>query len=263
MFPIFKIFADWLIFKVFNLPADQHFTDSLHFFIHDSIKILILLAVMIYLIGLIRASIRVEGVRDFLGGKSRLLGYGLGSLCGAVTPFCSCSSVPLFLGFTTADIPFGATMAFLITSPLINEVAVVLLGGLLGWKFMLAYIVAGMTVGIGSGFLLDILKTERFLQPFVLKGRERHAGKVPGMEERKRLTMRNRHDFAWKELKQIYSRVWKWVFIGVGLGAVIHGYVPENWIANHLGDGQWWSVPAGCCDGIASVYQCDGHGTGD
>lgn len=250
MFAVFSNFADWLTYSVLKLPTEQHFAISLQFFVYNTGKILFLLATMIYLIGLLRAGIRVEGVRDFLGGRSRLLGYGLGSLCGALTPFCSCSSIPLFLGFTTAGIPIGATMAFLITSPLVNEVAVVLLGGLLGWKFVLAWVTAGLAVGIGGGFLLDLLRTERFLKPFVLRGREGNTGvQAPG-PEKQRLSLKNRHEFAWKELKEIYSRVWKWVLIGVGFGALIHGFVPENWITSHLGNGQWWSVPAAVVLGL-------------
>jgi len=225
---------------------------ALHFFIEDTSKIFVLLVVMIYLIALVRASLRVERVRDFLAGRSRWLGYGLGSLSGAVTPFCSCSSIPLFLGFTSAGIPIGTTMAFLLTSPLINEVAIVLLGSLLGWKFTLAYLVIGMAVGVLGGLLLDSLHAERWLQPFARKAFERAApsSAVGAATAAPRLSLAARHHFAIDELQDILGRVWQWVFIGVGLGAALHGFVPEGWIEQHLGAGQWWTVPVAVAIGI-------------
>ena len=140
---------------------------ALEFFLYDSAKILLLLVLMVYCIGWLRAGLHVERVRDYLSGKGRGIGYLLGATFGAITPFCSCSSIPLFLGFTMARIPLGITMAFLITSPLINEIAVVLLWGLLGWKFTVVYVVVGMAAGMLGGWLLDLLRAERWLQPFL------------------------------------------------------------------------------------------------
>ncbi|EPB7242112.1 permease, partial [Pseudomonas aeruginosa] len=160
----------------------------------------------------------------------------LGASFGAATPFCSCSSIPLFLGFTTARIPIGITMSFLITSPLINEIAVVLLWGLLGWKFTLIYLAVGMGAGILGGFLMDSLKAERWLQPFVIDA----MGKSPnamqhtnGMGKAEKLSVRQRHDFAYAEMISIFKKVWKWVVIGVGIGAALHGFVPDNWFADN------------------------------
>ena len=183
---------------------------------------------MVYCIGWLRAGLHVERVRDYLSGKGRGIGYLLGATFGAITPFCSCSSIPLFLGFTMARIPLGITMAFLITSPLINEIAVVLLWGLLGWKFTVVYVVVGMAAGMLGGWLLDLLRAERWLQPF-LRGMLGVSGQAARDERSTRLGLEERHRFAWDEMTGIFRRVWRWVIIGVGLGALLHGYVPQDW----------------------------------
>ncbi len=224
---------------------------ALEFFFYDTVKILLLLVLMVYGIGWLRAGLHTDKLRDYLRGKGRGLGYVLGAGFGAVTPFCSCSSIPLFLGFATARIPLGITMAFLITSPLINEIAVVLLWGLLGWKFTLLYVLVGLSAGILGGVIMDALRAERWLQPFLPAAgqsggslttlRARHTPR-PGLPER--------HAFARAETIKIFRKVWLWVLIGVGLGARLHGYVPQDWFAAHLGAGQWWSVPLAVALGI-------------
>lgn len=226
-----------------------------HNFLYEDVsKIFFLLIIMIYLIALLRASLNVEKVRDYLQKKHQGVGYIMGSSFGAITPFCSCSSIPVFLGFTSAGIPVGITMAFLITSPLINEVAILLLMGLLGWKFTILYIVVGMTIGILGGVFLDIIKAERWLQSFAAdalnRGQEQFKNQASTPLDAKKLSLKQRHQFAKTEAIDIFSRVWKWVIIGVGLGAALHGFVPEGWIETHLGDGQWWSVPAAVFLGI-------------
>lgn len=249
MLEIFTLFADWLVYDLLGLSASTKWGDALHFFIEDTTKIFALLVVMIYLIALLRASMNVESVRAWLVDKNRFVGYFMGSFFGAVTPFCSCSSIPLFLGFTSAGIPVGITMSFLLTSPLINEVAIVLLGSLLGWKFTLIYIAVGISVGVIGGIFLDLIKAEKMLQPFAAKAYiEAKQAAVKG--ESRRLNLAQRHQFAKDELLDIFSRVWKWVIIGVGLGAALHGFVPEGWFEQHLGQGQWWSVPAAVGLGI-------------
>jgi len=254
MFQVFTDLADWLVFGLLGFTADQKLGDALHFFVEDVSKIFVLLVVMIYLIALIRASLNVERVRDFLSTKQRGMGYILGSSFGAITPFCSCSSIPVFLGFTSAGIPVGITMSFLITSPLINEVAVLLLMSLLGWKFTLLYVVVGMSVGILAGAFLDAIKSERWLQSFAAQALQRgkEQSRVDGVNEASDvvLSLSERHRFAQQESFDIFGRVWKWVIIGVGLGAALHGFVPHGWIESNLGDGQWWSVPAAVVLGI-------------
>ncbi|MCG3728135.1 permease [Vibrio cincinnatiensis] len=259
MFEVFTQLATWLTYDMLALDPSTKLADTLHFFIEDTTKIMALLVVMIYVIALFRASLNVEQVRQYLAGKKRVYGYFTGSFFGAITPFCSCSSIPVFLGFTSAGIPLGITMAFLITSPLINEIAILLLFSLLGWKFTLLYVVVGMLIGILSGGLLDAIGAERWLQPFASKamkqaqkkmGKGAIAGEITSQSPPSGLSFSQRHHFAKQEMQDIVGRVWKWVFIGVGVGAGLHGFVPDGWIESHLGAGQWWSVPASVLVGI-------------
>ena len=157
MLTIFTTLADWIAFTLFGLAPRSKLGDAVHFFIEDTTKIFFLLIVMIYFIALIRASLNVERIRDYLAKKNRLVGYFMGSIFGAITPFCSCSSIPVFLGFTSGGIPVGITMSFLLTSPLINEVAVLLLLSLVGWKITIVYVLVGLAVGITGGIFLDLI----------------------------------------------------------------------------------------------------------
>lgn len=255
MFQVFTDFSAWLTYSILGLSPQTKLGDAIHFFIEDVSKIFVLLIVMIYLIALLRASFNVEKVRNYLAGKNRGVGYFMGSGFGAITPFCSCSSIPVFLGFTSAGIPVGITMSFLLTSPLINEVAVLLLLSLLGWKFTVLYVVIGMTVGILGGLFLDAIRAERWLQSFAAEALKKGQSKPlkfnpHATEEPQTLSSSERHQFAKAETIEIFGRVWKWVIIGVGLGAALHGFVPDGWIEQHLGDGQWWSVPAAVLLGI-------------
>ncbi|UGA54934.1 permease [Vibrio sp. VB16] len=254
MFQMFTDLASWLVFDLLNLSPNSKLGDALHFFVEDTTKIFALLIIMIYLIAIIRASLDIERVRDYLAGKHRFTGYLLGSIFGAITPFCSCSSIPVFLGFTSAGIPLGITMAFLITSPLINEVAVLLLVSLLGWKFTVLYVLIGISVGMLGGLFLDVIKAERWLVSFAAdalkQGSINQKESPTRTQEVKKLSLQERHQFAKDETSEIFGRVWKWVFIGVGLGAALHGFVPEGWIEAYLGDRQWWSVPAAVLLGI-------------
>ncbi|MGE3726846.1 MAG: permease [Candidatus Sericytochromatia bacterium] len=253
MLSYFTYFADWLTFSVLKLSPQSKLGDALHFFIEDTTKIYFLLAVMIYGIALLRASLKVERVRDFLARRHRVTGYVMGALFGAITPFCSCSSIPLFLGFCSAGIPLGVTLAFLITSPLINEVAVIMLLELLGWKLTLAYVLIGLGIGTLAGAVMDLLKAERWLVPEVAKvylAAEARKNVAVEPLEKEVLSWKERHEFARDELQEIFGRVWKWVLIGVGLGAGLHGFVPAGFFEQYLGAGQWWTVPAAVFLGI-------------
>lgn len=251
MLSLFSDFASWLIYSVMGLDPQSKLGTSLHFFVEDTTKIFFLIIVMIYFIAILRASLNIERVRDYLSKKHRGIGYFMGSLFGAVTPFCSCSSIPVFLGFTSAGIPIGITMAFLLTSPLINEVAVILLVSLVGWKITLIYVGIGIAIGVLGGMFLDFIHAERWLQPFARKAYQQ-AGKNSAQAPSTpiKMTLKARHQFAQKELFDILSRIWKWVIIGVGLGAALHGFVPDAWFAENLGQGQWWSVPLAVLIGI-------------
>ena len=250
MLSIFTILADWLAYSIFGFMPDSKLGGAVHFFIEDTTKIFFLLVLMIYIIALIRASLNVERVRDYLAKNNKYLGYLMGATFGAITPFCSCSSIPVFLGFTSAGIPVGITMSFLLTSPLINEVAVLLLLSLVGLEITIIYVLVGMAIGIAGGVFLDLIRAEQLLQPFALKAYQTAAFSDGELSIRPKLSFRERHDFAKVELLDILNRVWKWVLIGVGLGAALHGFVPDLWFADNLGNGQWWSVPMAVLAGI-------------
>lgn len=239
----FTDLADWITYSLFDLSIDGSYAEGVHFFIEDTSKILMLLLVLIYFISLARATLNPEKIRYYLQGKHRFIGYLLGAFFGSVTPFCSCSSIPLFMGFVSARIPLGVTIAFLLTSPLINEVVVVMLGSLLGLKFTIIYISIGLSLGMLAGYLLDLIKAERFLVPFLAK-QYANDNEVTELEYiHKKITLTERHRFAKEETLNIFKRIWKWVIIGVGIGAVIHGAIPAEWFSEHLGAKQWWSVP--------------------
>jgi uncharacterized membrane protein YraQ (UPF0718 family) len=250
MLSIFTKLADLIIYRLFGMSPDSQLSGSLHFFIEDTTKIFALLIVMIYVIAWVRATLDIERVRDYLSGKHRIFGYVIAAVFGAATPFCSCSSIPLFLGFTQARIPIGITMSFLITSPIINEVAIVLLGGLLGVKFAICYVVVGIGAGVVGGAFIDLIKAEKYLMPLAVSARGYNVKAGPAGAKRIRMTFKDRHEFARDELKTIFSRIWKWVFIGVGLGAALHGFMPEDVVTKYLGAGQWWSVPLATLMGI-------------
>ena len=250
MLSVFTRLADVIVIRCLGLDKTSHWGGSLHFFIEDTTKIFFLLLVMIYAIAWVRAALNVERVRDYLVGKNRFFGYAVAAIFGAVTPFCSCSSIPMFLGFTMARIPVGITMAFLITSPMINEVAVVMLGSMLGMKFMSVYIALGLLSGIIGGVFFDLIGAEKYLQPLAHDlPKSCNCGEHDETAAEK-MSWRDRHDFAWSELKSILRRIWLWVVIGVGIGAGLRGFVPQEWIVGHLGSGQWWSVPAAVVLGI-------------
>ena len=232
-----------------GLFDDVRIAGAVDFFITDTAKIFLLLFLMVYLLAWLRAGLSVERVRDVLLRFGRLPGYVIGSVFGAVTPFCSCSSIPLFLGFTSAGIPLGITMAFLITSPLINEVAIVTLWGLLGWKLTLLYIAAGLTAGITGGVVMDAFRAERWLEPAILAVIQSSGGTAPSCVDNRRISSAERHAFATVEVKAIVGRIWKWVIAGVAVGALLHGFVPDDWFARVM-TGAWWNVPAAVVAGM-------------
>lgn len=234
---MFDALASLLVFDYAGLSPDSPLGAALHFFVMDVAKILVLLTTVIYLMGWLRALLTPERVRTMMKGRSgpgaRLLAVGL----GALTPFCSCSSIPLFIGFVEAGIPLGVTLTFLIASPMVNQVAVVVLAGVIGWQMTLIYVFTGLSIAFIGGYVLQAFKLERWVEEYVWKIR---MGETTA-EERDN-SLRARHDYAWNEVHQIVGRIWKFVFIGVGIGAVIHGYVPADFVARIAGDGSVLSV---------------------
>lgn len=250
MLDSFTHLADWLTYGVFALARETKTADAVHFFIEDTSKIFVLLAVMIFAIGFLRAGIDANRIRSFLIGRSRFVCYVLASVLGAVTPFCSCSSIPLFLGFTAARIPIGITMAFLITSPSVNEAAVAMFAGSLGWGLTSFYVGLGLASGIVGGLFFDAIRADRLLVPLAPTTAPCGCSCYRNRDIAPRLSFRDRLVFAVLETRDILRRIWLWVLVGIALGAGLHGFVPDGFIATHLGGGQWWTVPVGVLVGI-------------
>lgn len=241
----------WLAHDALGLAQGSALAEAVSFFFYDTVKILLLLGIMVYGVAFARAGLQIERIRERLAGAKRGLGYLLGAAFGAATPFCSCSSIPLFVGFTTGGIPLGITMSFLIASPMINEVAVVLLGGVLGWPFAVAYVAVGLLAGMAGGAVMDAVGAERWLQPLAApQGGLTEIRPVRALTLPARITLEGRHRFALAETRSVFRKVAPWVVIGVGLGALLHGFVPEEWVARHLGAGQWWTVPLAVVAGV-------------
>jgi uncharacterized protein len=242
---MFDAFASLIVYRWLGLNPSAHAAAALHFFIMDVTKIFILLLIIIYLMGLLRALLAPERVREFVRNRPDWQARGMAVSLGAVTPFCSCSSVPLFIGFVEAGIPLGVTFSFLIASPMINEVAVVILAGILGWKLALLYVAAGLIVAWLGGLVMQWFKPERWVEAYVWKIQMGQAD-LPERDS----SFKGRHDYAVAEVKEIVGRIWKWVLIGVGVGALFHGFVPESWVTRHLAGGEWYNVPAAVLLGI-------------
>lgn len=236
--------ANWLTYSLLKFQAGSHLGESVAFFLYDVPKILLLLSGMIFLISLLRTFFSPERTRALLGGKRQGIGNVLAALLGIVTPFCSCSAVPLFIGFVESGIPLGVTFSFLIAAPTINEVAIVLLFGLFGWKVAGLYIVSGLIIAILAGIVIGRLKLERFVEDFVWKMQ------ATGNSIGEKLTWSDRILRAWDSVKEIVAKVWLYVVIGIAVGAGIHGFVPESALAGIMGKQAWWSVPAAVILGV-------------
>jgi hypothetical protein len=242
---MFDAFANALAFGVLGLDPSSHAGAAVQFFIMDVAKIFVLLFVVIYTMGLLRALVAPERVREFIRGRPDWQARGLAVSLGAVTPFCSCSSVPLFIGFVEAGIPLGVTFSFLIASPMINEVAAVILVGILGWKLAALYVVAGLVVAWFGGIVMQRFRPERWVEDYVWQIQVGKAD-LPKPDT----TFAGRHHYALAEVREIVGRIWTWVLIGIGVGALFHGFVPAGWVSENLGGDSWYTVPAAVVLGI-------------
>ena len=227
---MFEYFSSWLVFQILGLSSESSLGESVHFFVMDITKIFFMLVIVIYIMGLFRSFVSAEKVRTYVQGKPKFLARILAIFLGAVTPFCSCSSVPLFIGFVEAGIPLGVTFSFLIASPMINEIAIVMLLGIVGWEITALYVASGLVVAFFGGIVIEKFKPEKWVEGYVWKIQ---MGDVQKIKEDTSLTARNR--YAISEVKDIVGRIWKWVILGVGLGAWFHGFFPQEW-ASSLGD---------------------------
>ena len=226
MFYPLQLLADWLTYSIFNIAHGTLLASAVNFFIFDTLKIFILLFVIIFIVSFIRTYLPPEKVRLFLAKKNKLTGHILASLLGVITPFCSCSAIPLFLGFVEAGVPLGVTFSFLIASPMINEVALVLLFGLFGWKIFLLYIFSGLIIAIISGLLIGRMKVEYLVADFVWQNKSKNNNiSVIKMSLKERLA------YSLNYALDIFKKVWIYIVIGIGIGAWIHGYVPTDFLA--------------------------------
>jgi uncharacterized protein len=233
----------WLVTNVFGLDVADRLGGSIQFFIYDVIKIFILLSVLIFLISYVQSYFPPERSRKILGRISGIKGNILGALLGTITPFCSCSSIPLFIGFTRAGLPIGVTFSFLISSPLVDLASMLLLASIFNWSIALAYVVVGVILAVVAGTAISRLKLEKYVEPFVLNSKMMEA-------EQEKLTRRDRIIFARSQVSDIVKRVWKYILIGVGIGAAIHNWIPESIISAVLGQDKWYSVLIATAIGI-------------
>lgn len=235
--------TDLIVYTLLGLQPGSHLSDALNFFIYDTIKIFILLSVIIFLVAIIRSYFPPERTRRILSRKKQYVGNGLAGLLGIVTPFCSCSAVPLFIGFVESGVPLGVTFSFLISSPMINEVALVLLLGLFGWKIALLYIGTGLLVSIIAGIAIGKLRMERYVQDYVYQLKAGNAEIEPQ-------DFKEKIGYARDYTKDLLKRIWPYVLAGVGVGGFIHGYVPSDFLLKYAGPGNPFAVPVAVLIGV-------------
>jgi uncharacterized protein len=237
--------VNYLINDIIKLESGTRLTETIRFFVFEVPKVMLLMTLIVFAVGIIRSYFSPEKTRKSLEGKPLFAGNIMASVLGIFTPFCSCSAVPLFLGFVEAGIPLGVTFSFLIAAPMINEVAVILLFGLFGWKTAVIYISTGLVIAIIAGWVIGRLKLERFVESWVYEIKS--GGN--GLQDEK-LNFEGRIEYGITAVKDIVSKVWVYVIIGIAVGAGVHGYVPENFMAGLMGKDVWWSVPLSVFIGI-------------
>ncbi|HJV79148.1 MAG TPA: permease [Paludibacter sp.] len=237
--------TDWLIDSVLGMTKGSHLTEALRFFIFEFPKVLMLLVLIIFFVGILRSYFTAERTRKALEGKSTFMGNIMAAMLGIVTPFCSCSAIPLFLGFVESGVPLGVTFSFLIAAPMINEVAIILLYGMFGWKVAAIYIGTGLIIAIIAGWIIGKLKLEHWVEEWVYATK---LGESDGEEEK--ITFSQRITMGYDAVKEIVGKVWLYVALGILVGAGAHGYVPQEFMASLMGKSAWYSVPLSVLIGI-------------
>ncbi|MDD5253705.1 MAG: permease [Candidatus Nanoarchaeia archaeon] len=238
-----KLFADWLTYSLFNLSKENIVGSSLNFFIYDVIKIFILLCIIIFFFAFIRTYLHPEKIKKILSGKFKITGNFIASFIGIFTPFCSCSAVPLFIGFVESGVPLGVTFSYLIAAPMINEVAAVLLLGLFGWKIALLYVASGFIIAVVAGFILGKLKINHLVENYVWNLKNKQV-KVKNMIFKERINK------SYAETSSLVKKVFPYILIGVGIGSLIHGYAPENLLTTIASKRNLFAVPIAVLIGI-------------
>lgn len=239
-----QILADWLTYSVFSLPKEAILGEAVNFFIYDTIKIFILLAVIIFIISIIRSFLPAEKVREIVSKRNKYVGNILAAVLGIITPFCSCSAVPLFIGFVEAGIPLGITFSFLIASPMINEIALVMLLGMFGLKVALIYIFSGLIIAVLAGIIIGKLNLEHLIEEFVFNN------KIKNTNVNNKMEWKDRISYARSYTTELIKKIWLYVLIGIGVGTWIHGYVPADFLARYAGADKWYAVPLATIIGI-------------
>jgi uncharacterized protein len=240
-----KNIANLLIFDLIGLEAGTHLGESVWFFTYEVPKVMLLLVLIVFFVGIIRSYFSPEKTRKVLEGKPLFVGNIMASLLGIVTPFCSCSAIPLFLGFVEAGIPIGVTFSFLIAAPMINEVAIVLLLGLFGWKVAALYIGTGLVIAIFSGWIIGRLKLEKYVADWVFDVKS-----MSSADEEEKLSFSDRIAHGYAVVREIVGKIWIYILIGIAVGAGAHGYVPDNYLAGLLGNQNWYAVPLAILIGV-------------
>ncbi|MDV7271626.1 permease [Thioclava sp. A2] len=239
--------SEWIT-SLFPVAPHSHAGEAIAFFFYDVPKVMMLLTLIVFAMGVVRSYFSAEKTRALLSGKREGVGNIMAAGLGILTPFCSCSAVPLFIGFVSAGVPLGVTFSFLIAAPMVNEVALVLLFGLVGWQVAATYLAFGLGIAVVAGFIIGKLRLEGWLQDWV---REIHSGaNAPDIPEGEALSMTDRYKLGIEAVREIFGKVWKWIILGIALGAAIHGYVPEDLMVRIMGADAWWSVPAAVLMGI-------------
>jgi uncharacterized membrane protein YraQ (UPF0718 family) len=237
--------AGWLTHDLMGLERGGHLGETVAYFLYDAPKVLMLLLLVVFGVGVIRSFFTPERTRSLLAGRREAVGNVLAACLGIFTPFCSCSAVPLFIGFVTAGVPLGVTFSFLISAPMVNEVALVLLWSAFGWKVALLYLSTGLTIAMVAGWVIGRLKLEGHIEDWVAEIRLNNA---PMLEQR--LTWADRVQYGMNAVREIVGKVWPWVLAGIAVGAAIHGYAPEDFLASVMGRQAWWSVPVAVAVGV-------------
>ena len=249
---MFLSFANWFVYQILGLSQDTHYGSAIHFFVYDTVKIFFLMFTIISIIAFIRSYIDNTKFKNYIEKQPKFIAHLLASLFGAITPFCSCSSIPLFIGFIEAKIPFGIAMSFLITSPMINEIAILVLAGVVGVKVTILYVLTGIIVGMMGGFIMGKLGYEKFLQDYIntIKNKKATTCSCSCTSNVQKLTLTTRIKDSLIYTKDLMQRIWLFMLLGIGVGAFLHGYVPQEFFITYMGEDNLLSIPMAVIVGI-------------
>ncbi len=240
-----ELISKFIVYDLLSMEREKHFTESVRFFVFEVPKVMLLLVLIVFLVGIIRSWFSPEKTRKALEGKSLFAGNSMAATLGIVTPFCSCSAIPLFLGFVEAGIPVGVTFSFLIAAPMINEVALVLLVSMFGWKVAIIYVLTGLLIAIFSGYVIEKLKLQKYVADWVFQVKSNGQA----LEEKK-LSFLQRIDTGLQTVKEIVGKIWIYILLGIAVGAGAHGFVPDDYLSRILGNESWYAIPLAILIGV-------------